>query len=350
MAYSYKRSITIDYTKCGTANSTDFPVLVSFTDASFKTVANGGKVQNSNGYDIAFYSDSGLTTALFWEIEKYTATTGECIFWVKVPTLSYTTNTVIYIAYGDSSISTFQSTATSVWNSNYKGVYHLPNGSTLNLNDSTSNANNGTNNGITAATGKIDGGANNNGSSWISTGTSSSLKLTNLTLSGWVKTSAAGSLFGGANYVTYSHSKIPQIYWDGTSSHKLSLIKQDVAIMGTSTGTFGTGWTHIAVTYNYSNGNMEFFINGASAGTATYSTTWDYTNMTLWIGARGNGNPVSALQAINGDFDEVRYNGSVLSSSWILSEYNNQNSPSTFFTLGSETPVAENTTNFFNFM
>jgi hypothetical protein len=50
MAYSYYRSVTIDYTKCGTADSADFPVLVSFTDLNFRTVANGGRVQNASGY------------------------------------------------------------------------------------------------------------------------------------------------------------------------------------------------------------------------------------------------------------------------------------------------------------
>ena len=103
-----KRAITIDYTKCGTADSTNFPVLVSFTNASLKTKANGGKVENSNGYDIQFFSDIGLTSKLSWEVEKYDATTGEIRAWVKIPTISHTANTVFYIAYGDSSISTFQ--------------------------------------------------------------------------------------------------------------------------------------------------------------------------------------------------------------------------------------------------
>ena len=106
MAYSYYRAITIDYTKCGTANSTDFPVLVSFTDASFKWVDAGGKIQSPAGYDINFYSDIGLTTALYYQVERWNSNTGECIFWVKVPTLSATANTVIYVAYGDASFAT----------------------------------------------------------------------------------------------------------------------------------------------------------------------------------------------------------------------------------------------------
>src|SRR5258707_11497596 len=121
MAYAYKRSETANHLQCGATDSTNFPALVKISDATFKTVGNGGLIQNSNGYDIAFYSDFGLTTPLFWEIDFYDGVNGVFWAWVKVPTMSHTADTVIYVAYGDATISTFQSTATSVWDSNHFG-------------------------------------------------------------------------------------------------------------------------------------------------------------------------------------------------------------------------------------
>jgi hypothetical protein len=57
------------------------------------------------------------------------------------------------------------------------------------------------------------------------------------------------------------------------------------------------------------------------------------------------GNSSAGVRCLQGNIDEVRFTNNLLSSSWILSEYNNQNSPSTFFTLGAETQTS--TSNFF---
>ncbi|MBP6858197.1 MAG: DUF2341 domain-containing protein, partial [Candidatus Pacebacteria bacterium] len=157
---TYYRAINIDYTKVPNTDQTDFPILVQGTYSYLKTVANGGKVQNANGYDIGFYSDSGLTTPLKFEINKWSATTGELIAWIKIPTLSHTTNTTIYMAYGNPSITTDQSDPAGVWTNNYLSVWHLGDGTTLNLADSTSNNNTLVNGNSTPATpGKFYGGA-----------------------------------------------------------------------------------------------------------------------------------------------------------------------------------------------
>ena len=115
-----KRSLTIDHTKVPSTQS-NFTVLVSLTDPALKTVANGGHVANANGYDIGFYADSGGTTKLKWEVEKYDGTTGNLIAWVKIPSVSSSTDTVFYLMYGDSSINTDQSDPPNTWDSNFKG-------------------------------------------------------------------------------------------------------------------------------------------------------------------------------------------------------------------------------------
>ena len=150
---------------------------------------------SSSGYDTAFTQSDGTTTLSF-EIESYTASTGQYIAWVKIPTLSHSVNTKFYLYYGNSKVTTNPS-STSTWDSNYLGVWHLPNRTTLTANDSTSNANNGTPDASTTATaGEIDGGAGFNGvsgdtssSSAIGVGTTLDNSTTNpITLEAWVNT------------------------------------------------------------------------------------------------------------------------------------------------------------------
>ena len=69
--------------------SGDWPE-VSGTYSYLTTVANGGNVQNANGYDVIFTSDAGCATKLDHKVEGYTATTGAVNYWVRVPLLSHT--------------------------------------------------------------------------------------------------------------------------------------------------------------------------------------------------------------------------------------------------------------------
>ena len=102
-----------------------------------------------SGYDITFRAADDKTK-LDHEIESYDGTTGALVAWVRIPTLSYTANTAIYMHYGDSNISGSQENKTGVWDSSYKGVWHLKENPTTtcsgsnNACDSTSNANHGT--------------------------------------------------------------------------------------------------------------------------------------------------------------------------------------------------------------
>ena len=119
-ATACQRSMTIDHTKVPSTQS-NFTVLVSVTDPALKTVANGGHVANANGYDIGFYADSGGAIKLKWEVEQYNGTTGNLIAWVKIPSVSSSTDTVFYLMYGDSAINTDQSDPLNTWDSNFKG-------------------------------------------------------------------------------------------------------------------------------------------------------------------------------------------------------------------------------------
>ena len=54
--------------------------------------------------------------------------------------------------------------------------------------------------------------------------------------------------------------------------------------------------------------------------------------------------PGAALREWNGIIDECRISNSVRSADWIATEYNNQNSPSTFYSYGGENVYTQSTT------
>jgi hypothetical protein len=116
-SWDYRKKITVNHTRVQ-ANSTAFPVLISLT--SDNDLASHAQ---SNGNDILFTSSDGVTK-LSHEIEKYTSSTGELVAWVKVPSLSSLVDTDLYMYYGNPTCGS-QQDATNVWDSNFKGVYHL---------------------------------------------------------------------------------------------------------------------------------------------------------------------------------------------------------------------------------
>jgi hypothetical protein len=194
--YAFRRAVTIDHIKVPNTDQVNFPVLISGTYGFLATISNGGDVISANGYDIIFTSDVAGTTILPFEQASYSASTGAVNYWVQVPALSHTADTVIYLFYGNGGISSDQSNKTAVWDTNYKGVWHLANGSTLSANDSTSSGNNGTIYGATATAGIIDGAASFGGSQAISMTANASSQPSNLTLSFWFNRGASSQ----ANY------------------------------------------------------------------------------------------------------------------------------------------------------
>ena len=84
----------------GSADLTDFPLLITLTDVDLKDAAHAGHVGQADGGDLLFTSADG-TTQLDHEIESYDPATGTLVAWVKVPTLSPATDTVLYLYYGN---------------------------------------------------------------------------------------------------------------------------------------------------------------------------------------------------------------------------------------------------------
>ncbi len=335
MSFLYKKSITIDCTKVQSSDQTNFPVLIDVLDTSFKTVANGGHVNNSSGYDIYFYSDINLTTRLAAERESFVASTGELVAWVKIPSLSASVNTTIYIAYGDSSISTDPNSdatygKTNTWDSNFYGVWHFPDGSSLDVTDSTSQLNTLAATGTpTAATGQIGGGVTTGtGANYLTDTLTTPMGMVN-SISGWVKFTSFGSQAFVATAV--DGCEIPIGDGAGTAD---------------KFGLFGSGWVfgsrlttgvwyHLYVTRDSSTvSGYKGYLNGVIDITTTRSFTDSGSSMKVGVDKVNDSN-----HCVNGTIDEVRISNVVRSIDWIVTEYNNQNAPSTFMTFGSEVPT-----------
>ncbi|HEV3198581.1 MAG TPA: DUF2341 domain-containing protein, partial [Bryobacteraceae bacterium] len=160
-AWANRKAVTISHAQvAGTSNLANFPMLVSLpSDANLQAGAR------TDGSDILFTASDGVTK-LNHEIEQYDSTTGKLIAWVRVPSLSPTADTVVYLYYSNPSASN-QQNATGVWDSNYRAVWHL-NGATLSVLDSTLNGDNFTNvNSVAAAAGQIGGAAQLSGSNHL---------------------------------------------------------------------------------------------------------------------------------------------------------------------------------------
>jgi len=91
-------------------------------------------------------------------------------------------------------------------------------------------------------------------------------------------------------------------------------------------------WHHIVGTYD--GANMRVYIDGSLKKTVAYTQT-PYTNTdALNIGYN--------TTSLDGFMDESRISNTPRSASWITAEYNNQNSPSTFYSLAAQevyTPI-----------
>lgn len=317
------RSVTIDYTKISGATKTNYVVTISGTLPELKTVANGGKVQNTatfNGQtvpaDAVFTSDAGGTTPMSYDWEFYDQTTGDFVAHVKFASISNSVNTVAYLFYGKSSVTTYQGGSKgAAWDANYLAIWH-GNGTV----DATSNNANLTANGTGTpyATGKVGNcfsplNANSNYWSFSSIPLSS-----NYTIEYWanITSQTVSSIVLGRQFNT-----------EGTNftsgKHRLFNTSVDEIVDATTTPT--NTWAHLVITRT-SGGSIIAYHDGVQTATNTGAGTRTFNQ----LARRDNTN------SANIKIDEIRISNVVRDADDIATRYNNLNSPSTFYTISSE--------------
>jgi Concanavalin A-like lectin/glucanases superfamily/Domain of unknown function (DUF2341)/Archaeal Type IV pilin, N-terminal len=347
-AWLFRKKITIKGSQV-TGSHTDFPVLIYLVDGDLQFDALAG------GNDILFTSWDG-TTKLPHELEFFNKQSGSLTAWVKVPSLTSGVDTVIYMYYDNPGASNQQDPA-NVWSNGYVGVWHLNetgSGAAGEFKDSTSHdldGQGGEGEGSyvpTRTTGKIASGQTFS-NDLIDCGNNSLLDVpgNQLTLEAWVKHSVSGATpYGILNHKGWWNGYSiwmqgdPSICGGGrTNCIQFNLPGDSYIYALITTGTLSSGtWHHVAGTYDGT--IMKVYIDSAvdvtTIAKSNSLTAPSPPENDMWIGHGDQPKGVAWSAPWDGQLDEIRISNLGRSASWIATEYNNQNSPSTFITISTE--------------
>jgi MSHA biogenesis protein MshQ len=322
--WKYRKKITFDHTKVD-GDLDDFPVVIHLSsDPDLSDHAQ------SSGNDLVF-TESDETTQIDHEIEFYDGGTGELWAHVKVPFLSSSSDTEIYLYYGNPSASNREN-AGDVWSNGFDAVYHLKESAsgTGNLGiykDSTNNSYDADDYvSATGSTGKIHEGQKFDGSDdYILSGYGEGVEG-NQTISGWVRTNKSGHIinpYSGSQYnlrLQYDNGDtLRAVRYDGNN------VQGDVQVqIDLSTVTFVVG------IYDADNDEVRLYSDGSLIGTD--SNSLDITTQNdYYIGSQEG-----STAFLDGIIDEIRLSGVARSDEWIKTSYETQTDPSSFHTVGSE--------------
>lgn len=328
---SRKKFIIESDSVSGTTDLIDFPVLISITDSDFAFNASPTiGTNNSNGFDIAFTAADG-TTELNFELESYNSGTGEIIFWVQFPTLSPNSDTQFFIYYGDSGITTDQS-STSTWDSNYQMVMHMDGGVTET--DGTSNGNDGTENGtggVSTIAGQIGNARDfeRADTDFIEVPDASSLDITgNITISFWFNQESTQTPDFVSKGINLSYEAATR------SGIRTRFRKNGANTLTTGAASPLSNATWVYINFVQSSSGMSIYQDSDLVASNTNTTAFIANNDPLYISR--------SADAVDGIMDEVRISNTNRSTDWIVTEYNNQLNPSTFIEELADVPGLSN--------
>ncbi|HTK09307.1 MAG TPA: DUF2341 domain-containing protein [Ktedonobacteraceae bacterium] len=334
-SWKYRKRITIDHRKVS-ATLSNYPLLINIpSDSDLASHAQ------ANGNDILF-TNANSTTKLHHEIEKYSSGTGSLQAWIQIPLLSSTKDTTIYMYYGNGA-ATDQQNIAGTWDDNYAAVWHLDEGS-HSQKDSTSHANTLQTINLTrqgSLSGQIAGADQFNGSTnYLAAPHSSSLTLSHaLTIEAWIKPAQTATTKGSSQTIMRDvHSSSPwQSFIFNYTFPGNNLCFSWFNTAGTeydfcgSTALASDTWYHVVASYDGS--TIHIYVNGVedtAYGSGLPTGKILQSDGQLMI---SQNNKAFAFQ---GMIDEVRVSNSARSAAWIQTEYDNQSSPATFYSISSE--------------
>ena len=282
---------------------------------------------------------------------------------MRIPTLAYNANTTIRLYYGNPSASDWSNT-TGVWDTNYKLVQHLEEScaSANCIKDSTANNNDGTPysgehiiTNLYTPSGKIDGADSFDGTNdYVDAGSNTVLdNLNDFTVSAWVKPFADswqsdwGTYYGA--FAAKGNTLSSVVGWEANvrksatgTKYALHFAREfsTTELNYRSTAVLNIGeWYHLATVYYSSTKTAKLYINGIevtySEEQAGVGSVRDDSAETLQFGHRGPTDDLAPIW-LKGLIEEVRISASARSGDWIKTSYDNQNSPSTFYSVGGE--------------
>ena len=324
--------ITIDNNDVDSALSS-FPVLVYLSNSSGRNNDDVSFVfdelqSDANRKKIAVTTSDGLTQC-YVEIETWDHTNEKAWLWVKVPSVNSTADTDLYLYYDSSQpdntayVGDVGSTsAENVWDTNFKGVWHLKDLTTSTVEDSTSNNNDGTKGAadqpieVDAKVGK--GQDFTPTAQYIEVGTTG-FSSSSGTVEAWGK--AEGFSGTEANYL-FGHTAQPpwtnrtQLYTDDVNGN-LDLGLGDSHTRHTNIQDLDPNtWYHVVLTWNGT--NYVVYVDSVTKANGTYS---GLTSIYSLADIGNTGNPAARVEAWNGTIDEVRVSDVPRSVAWIKANY-----------------------------
>ncbi len=324
------------------ADQTHFPVcLTNATNCLPAEMVTAGdpNAAQANGGDIRFSTDilgaSQIPCEVVNFLQNATASLATVEIWVPVDILD-AANVTIYIWYKTASPQsqpdaddTFGSQA--VWDANFTIVEHFGNGTVLSVLDSTSNANDGTNNNGAAAAGKFGGGINFSlASRFVSFAAGAPSGTAARTFEFWenVADSGTGLYYDQGAVATGQRNQIVTGSTGADTFIDINGASRNMILTNTRTST----WHFLALTMVTDINQAIFYFDGTAPamGVATLALATAATPILL------NQSVAGGLGQV-GSYDEFRISDVVRSASWLNSTYATQNSPGTFTIAG--TPV-----------
>ncbi|MHA2294347.1 MAG: DUF2341 domain-containing protein, partial [Candidatus Hodarchaeales archaeon] len=341
----YRKNVTIDSGKVS-SDLTDFPVLINLFDPDLH---DKQEVQE-NGADILFADSSGVQ--LDHEIEFFdknsNSSHAHLVAWVRIPSLSSSSDTIISMYFGNPSIKS-QGNPSGVWDENYLSVWHLNEEGNETRYDSTSNNNDGTPfnyEGDEAVLGKIGGSDKLDGlDDYIEINKSGSIKgLSQVTFEGWINIDILNGDDQNIYIETIQDSGSVRFIVHVTTSNELRFAgrapdSDSVSLWGfindfeqlLTTDT----WFHVVAVFDSVNDIHHLYLNGVEYNTSVSEPALDNVDPLTPPSLGG----LEGADLFNGTIDEFRISTTSRSLDWITTEYENQNNPDTFYTVGSlETP------------
>lgn len=357
-----KCAVVIDKDQVGGTLS-DFPVLL--TEANLPSEmfdADGSHPALNGGGDIRFSSDSAGSAQLACEVVSFVTdnnpANGTAQIHVKVPSISATVDTTIYVWYEKSGES--QPTASdtygsqNAWDSDFVSSHHLeedPEGGAGAMQDSTANNLDGSevevvDGNVSTAAGKVGKGISLSPGTTsygaISLGDPAALRLTGAmtleaivkTTNSWVDPNSFGLVYA-ISKVGFSGNRGYGLGVFSDSANPIFHIASDsvtqVLVTGSSSLSNDT-YYHLAGTYDPSTA-LKVYYNGTLDGTnSTSIPASQYSNNSKNVYFGGRYSDTGGF--LKGNIDEVRISSTVRSAAWLLTTYNTLFAPATFAAAG----------------
>jgi hypothetical protein len=311
-----------------------FPVLVHLSSSSgiygddVRFVFND-LLNDANRMKMAITASDG-TTQCYAEIEKWDTANKQAWLWSKIPSLSNIADTILYVYYDRNQADninyigdTGSTAARNVWDSNFKGVWHLSetSGGIGAIKDSTSNYNAGTTYGSPTlnATGRINGAISFDGvDDFINMSNSQSLQFTSsLTIEGWINLDSFGA-GSDVDSILRKGEANPNDYQLAIHDQRLELMieENDGAGLDSSASLSATTWYYVSGTWNGS--TRKVYLNGFEDGSGSKTGNIIPDTRAIYIGGR------SGTDLSDGILDEIRASNTTRSASWVKASYESE--------------------------